>query len=198
MATSIDINGFKFKITRKKEYDVYICRPRIGSRVYNKLEGANYVTTQKRQFVVSGTVGENWVIDVGTLIRTYKFLNGDRITVEKLQKRLVAGGIIDWMHLSTLVNPGEDFFAANIPLSIRDFPVQTSWGDVLLANRVGVQHGCGDFIACSILNGQPNLNDLRVINGLVFPATYDMRAFPNMQIVTMYKGTPVPNSIIRK
>lgn len=33
---------------------------------------------------------------------------------------------------------------------------------------------------CSEYGGQPNLNDMWIVNGLIFPLTYDLRSFPNI------------------
>ena len=101
------------------------------------------------------------------------------------------------MHLKT--NSGADAaqnWAFHLPLGIRNFPVQTSWGDTLYANRDGIGHGVGDFIVCSDANGMPNLSDMWVVNGEVFPTTYDMRAFPGLGLTgDKAAETPVPKSI---
>lgn len=48
MSNSIMFNGLEFKRTCKKQYEVYVCRPRLGSSVRNKLEGSQYITEQNR------------------------------------------------------------------------------------------------------------------------------------------------------
>ena len=53
--------------------------------------------------------------------------------------------------------------------------METAWGDVLTANRPEVPHGEGDYLVCTVgEDGQPNLADVWVVNGAVFPNTYDM------------------------
>ena len=53
--------------------------------------------------------------------------------------------------------------------------VETAWGDVLTANRAEVPHGDGDYLVCTVDDeGQPNLSDVWVVNGEIFPDTYDM------------------------
>lgn len=191
---NMDVFGqLKFKQTRKKRYDVYMCMPARGTNVINKLEGAQYETSDNKPFVLSGTVGEKWVIDANKLAKTYTFADGSPITPETLQTRL-KNGIIDWVRLTTKQAGVDINFAAHLPLSVTNYPVQTSWGDVLYANRDGIPHGKGDFIVCASINGQPNLNDVWVVNGEVFPTTYDMRAFPGFGSGTA-KDTPVPKSI---
>lgn len=202
-----DINNIKnWKRTSKKLYEVYVCRPVLGTAVTNKLEGASYTTDKNKQFVISGTLGEQQVIDVGKLAQTYTFLDGTPITPDGLKaKKVGKSGEIDWMHLKTKQQNKVTNWAFHLPASVKDFPVQTSRGDTVLANRVGVAHGLGDFLVCSDLNGQPNLNDIWVVNGIIFPTTYDMRAFPGImnEISKRMKGknlseTVVPKSIIGK
>ena len=65
-------------------------------------------------------------------------------------------------------------FACFIPAELQ-VEVQTAWGDVLQANRAGVPHGEGDYLVCGAgEDGQPDLSDVWVVNGAIFPDTYDM------------------------
>lgn len=188
-----------WKRTSKKNYDVYVCMPKIGTKVRNRLEGADYIINENKRFVISGTVGETWVIDIGKLAKTYSFMDGKPIDAESLKSRMEKSGIIDWMHLKTLPGGGGINWAFHLPLSIKNFPVQTSRGDTLYANRTGVGHGIGDFLVCADAGGQPNLNDAWVVNGEVFPTTYDMRAFPGLVPAGKKLGeTPIPKSIVTK
>lgn len=64
-------------------------------------------------------------------------------------------------------------FAMFIPKKEK-IQVKTSWGSVLTANLNGVEHGKGDFLICgSLPNGQPNLNNRWIVNGVIFGATYN-------------------------
>lgn len=176
-----------WKKTHKKSYEIYMCRPKLGTKCSNKLEGANYTTNEKMQFILSGTVGELWVIGVDKLAKTYTFLDGTPITPDTLKKKCDKQGNIPWTILKTRPDAVTNW-AFLLPKTITNFPIQTSWG-TLIANRPGVQHGFGDFLICSDNNGQPNLNDMWVVNGLVFPKTYDLHAFPNMFNDTIIKAS---------
>lgn len=195
----------KWKMTEKKLYEVYTCRPVLGTAVTNKLEGASYTTDKNRQFVMSGTLGEQWVIDIKKLVSTYVLADGREITADVLNsKKANKAGEIDWMRLKTRRN-GQKNWAIMLPASVKNYPVQTSRGDTLIANRAGVAHGLGDFLVCSDAGGRPNFNDMQVVNGIVFPTTYDMRPFPGImkEISLRMKGknlteTVVPKSIIGK
>lgn len=182
-----------WKKTHKKSYEVYVCRPLPGTECHNKLEDANYVTDENRQFIISGTVGETWVIDIDKLAKTYYFADGGSISPITLQNKCRPDGQMDWQKMKTQTACDINW-ALLIPSGVENFPVQTSWGDTLLANRPGIGHGLGDFLVCSDNGyGQPNLNDVWVVNGLVFPMTYDLHAFPNMfDQSKMAVNTPYP------
>ena len=53
--------------------------------------------------------------------------------------------------------------------------VDTAWGSQLIVNRSGVPHGAGDYIVCAKKGGKPDLNDVWVVNGLVFNTTYEFK-----------------------
>lgn len=192
--TSMDYSSLTFKKTHKKNYDVYVCMPYYGAVVQNILACSTYETSTEKPFVISGTVGETWVIDFDKLIKTYEFMDGSAITKEALSKR-VKNGVIDWMHLKTKSIDKQLYFAAFLPLDqFINLPVQTFWGDVLLANRQGISHGKGDFLVCASNNGRPNYEDIWVVNGEIFPTTYDMRAFPGFGSMISSRVTPIPAS----
>ena len=180
-------NPNNYKRTRKKKYTIVASMPPKGTKVTNFLEKVDYTTDEAKKFVLTGTVGEQWVIDVNKLCKTYTFEDGTPITKEALSKKVVTAynheltekySVITPFRVTSL--PGVNNWAVFVPLG-NTFPIQTSWGDTLICNAPGVRHGVGDYIVCSDLNGRPNLNDMWVVNGEIFPSTYDMRSFPNMK-----------------
>jgi hypothetical protein len=171
------LNPKNWKRTHKKKYDVYVCMPNAGTSVGNFLEGAKYTTNQNTPFVLSGTVGEQWVIDFKKLAKTYTFADGTEINGVRLKSKM-QGGIIPWVKLTTRADAGT-VWSCHLPTSVKNYPVKTSWGAVLQANRDGVKHGYGDFIMASDNGGTPNLKDVWVVNGLIFPRTYDLHAYAN-------------------
>lgn len=177
-------NPKNWKKTHKKVYSVYMCRPLPGTKCTNRLEGSQYVTDQNKQFILSGTVGETWVIDINNLAKTYTFADGTPIIPDTLKVKCEDDGQIEWVKLSTRADATPNW-AFYLPKSIQNFPVQTSWGDTLYANRTGIGHLKGDFLVCADAGGQPNLNDVWVVNGEIFPRTYDLHAFPNMYDTTV-------------
>lgn len=193
-------NPMNWKPTRKKVYSVWACVPKQGTKVHNLLEGSNYITSLERPMVLCGTVGEMWVIDLNKFARTYVMPDGRAITKEALQSmvRHIDGmECIEWFKVKTMSMNQPLNFAIPVPLSIKNFPVNTSWGDVLYANRTGVRHGKGDFLVCASQNGMPCLSDMWVVNGEVFPTTYRLNSFPNMFIgASRNADMPKPKSMI--
>jgi hypothetical protein len=52
--------------------------------------------------------------------------------------------------------------------------VETECGDVLHSNLPGAPHGEGDYIVCRAdENGEPDLSDIWILNGAVFPKYYE-------------------------
>ncbi|MBR1453929.1 MAG: hypothetical protein IJ593_04725 [Lachnospiraceae bacterium] len=185
---NLDINNVKnYKHTRKKSYIVSVSLPPLGTKVTNFLERATYVTDKNKPFVITGTVGEQWAIDINKLIKTYTFEDGTPI-IESAIKLRVTTGYLNGQKPVEIIKPFKvkssaltSNFAMHIPAKY-SFPLQTAWGDTLIVNAPGVPHGIGDFIVCADKGGYPDLNDRWVVNGEIFADTYDMRAFPGMVV----------------
>lgn len=209
-------NPHNYHVAKKKQYDIWCCIPKLGTQVYNRLEHATYVTSpEKNNFVVlSGTVGEQWVISFEKLLKTYtpsseetilsvlhrEFgLQGGTPYAQRIQACAVQyGATADWFK----VHPRTDstcYWACFVP-SQYQFAINTAWGSVLLGNRIGIPHGWGDFVVCSEVNGSPNLNDRWVVNGAVFATTYNNRGWkgcidPSL-INQSAKAVPKPRGIV--
>ncbi len=57
--------------------------------------------------------------------------------------------------------------------------VETVWGDILHTNLPDAPHGNGDYLICRKGDdGEPDLSDIRVLNGILFPETYDTTNIP--------------------
>lgn len=145
--------------TKKKSYNVWGMQTPVEIPCYNYLEDSIYITSAQKPWILSGTRGEEWTVDAQKIASTYTPVNGT----------FKAG----WNLLHTRA---DSYFVWALPTKHKIMQVQTSWGEVLTANRAGVKHGpMGDFIIASDANGAPNLNDRWVVNGEVFADTYDLR-----------------------
>ena len=183
-------------LTKKKKYSVWVCMPNLGTKVTNFLENANYITSKEKPFVIMGTAGETWVIDPRKLAATYQFPDGRPVTPEILRPMAVKyrnSACIDWFKLETKSGKTQPYnFAMLWPLCSENYPVQTSWGETLYANRSGIPHGKGDFIVCACtVNQTPDFADMWVVNGEIFPKTYDLRCFRN-QFIGDAKASEMP------
>lgn len=173
--TDIIYNLQNWKCVHKKLYSVYMTRPLFGTECYNAHEDCHYVTDQNKQFILSGLSGEFWVINEVQLSNTYTFADGMPITTASLKKISLPTGEIPWHKIVT--NCGKvTNYAFHLSLNYINYPIKTLLGDILIANREGIEHGSGDFLVCSALvDGKPNLKDMWVVNGVHFLDKYSIK-----------------------
>lgn len=170
-----------YRLAREKIYTIKACMPPLGTKVFNKLEQSHYVTTPGNRIVVIGTVGEKWVIPDNKLITSYIFPNKEPITLNNLRSMIEVQKINGVNHetirpFKILNIEGEPNWAVKVPVNIV-FQLPTAWGAILTVNSPGIPHGTGDYIVCGDCGGYPNMADRWVVNGEIFPHTYDMRTF---------------------
>lgn len=167
-------NPGMYRRTCKKKYVIHVYLPPLGTKVYNKFEKSSYVTSPEKPFVCVGTCGEEWVIDVNKLSNTYMYPDGRPVLMQGYYGK--GGSIRKDKPLAVVPRPGGWVWATHVPLANK-FAIPTSWGDLLQVNAPGVTHGTGDYLVCADMGGRPNLADRWVVNGKIFPTTYDMRPF---------------------
>ena len=131
-----------------------------GTSVYNWLEGSTGVADVGHDVKLIGTVGEEWLIAREKLPVKYTYPGGTPIDPYALPD-----GIFDIQAIA-----GAEIIWAEQVYDQRQ--VQTSWGEILTANRSGVDHGSGDYVVYADAGGQPNYDDSWIVNGAVFPTTY--------------------------
>lgn len=211
-------NPANYKPCKKKQYEIWVCKPPQGTVVINTLEQADavkfaggrtfftareinsdpkiaagvqqllqagkaYLVKDDQTFVLCGTQGEMWCISAQKLSQKYIWASdGGTINSPSLKERgyihsnPVKGTVLllDWTKVRT-VPDNSTAFACFVPANMQG-QIPTSWA-MLNINGVGVPHGKGDFVIAADVNGQPNLNDRYVVNGLVFGDTYDNRGW---------------------
>ena len=157
---------YEWFATGKTDYMIQGKMVSQDTEVYNELEDAHYTAQPNgADVILKGTVGEEWVTKLEKVIQTYTKADGSELTAEDFTADT-------YIELKTKPTTGN--FASFVPAELQ-VEVQTSWGDVLQANRAGVPHGEGDYLVCAVgEDGQPDLTDVWVVNGAVFPSTYDM------------------------
>lgn len=159
---------------RKSDYTIFARNAYPGEYVYNELEGSEYTTDENKSIILCGTVGEMWVVSFDKLASTYTYADGAPISeADTLGWRLVPSDDEWWE-----VRPIQDYNAPTI-FAYQTSPneqtvVETSWGEVLTANRPGIPHGDGDWIVfANDGSGNPNIDDAWIVNGEVFENTYE-------------------------
>ena len=164
-------------LTGKTSYTVQGMMVSKETSFHNPLEVTDYtVTDDGVSVVLKGTVGEQWVTKLEKVMKTYTKADGTPVTAEDFAEKDV------FIDLKTKAAPDSNF-AMFVPKGT-SVTVNTAWGDVLHTNLFNAPHGDGDYLVCPNKDGQPDLSDIWVVNGAVFPITYDMSRQPVTGTVT--------------
>ena len=159
--------GEGWVLTGKTSYTVQAMMVSEEISFHNDLEVTDYtVTDDGVSVVLKGTVGEQWVSKLEKVMKTYTKADGTTVTAEDFAQKDV------FIDLKTKAAPGTNF-ALFVPMGT-SVTVNTAWGDVLHTNLPNAPHGEGDYLVCACVDGQPGLSDIWVVNGAVFPTTYDL------------------------
>lgn len=171
-------NPDNWKLTQKVSYEIWAHEAVPGTKLYNHLEDADYETSEKKSIVLSGTRGEQWPVTSDKLTSVYTNPDGSGIDIAAARQSKDNDG---WMKVKTKADGKPTVYAIQLPAGIRDYPIDTSWGETLYANSQKSEgHGTGDYILAEIgADGKPNFGDMRVVNHDVFCDTYDVSMFPD-------------------
>lgn len=170
-SSPLTINDFAaedFKPTAKLSYQIVGKRVAQPTAVHNTLENTDYLAQPKKDVVLKGTAGELWVTPLKKVQQTYLSVKNTPLTEKDFP-------VDQFIPLKT--KAGKKVFALFVPKE-KIVKIMTAWGDELTANRPEVEHGEGDYLVCSMdENGKANLKDVWVVNGKIFPKTYEMANF---------------------
>ena len=160
-------------LTGKKEYAVKARMVSEETSFHNDLEAADYtVTDDGITVILKGKFGEMWTSKLPKVISTYTKPDGSGILEDDFADRDV------WIDLITRAEP-ETYYAMHVPLDV-SVTVKTAWGDELHTNLPNAPHGNGDYLVCRTNEkGEPDLSDVWVLNGFVFPEYYDTDGITN-------------------
>lgn len=165
----------QWKRTGKKKYEIWFSVPDIVVTMHNDFEDVDY-TAGNGEALLSGTAGEPWSTKLEKIAKTYVFATGEAITPESLarHKQKSPDG---WMKIATQSGAMTNYAMFLDKNKYRNVPI-AAWGCILWANRDGIKHGDGDYLVCGMnQDGSPNFNDMWVVNGCVFVATYNCQNF---------------------
>ncbi len=154
-------------LTGKKEYTVQAMMVSGETSFRNELEMMDYtVTDDGITIILKGNYGEMWASKLSKVISTYTKPDGSALSGADFARKN--------MWISIVAKPELDaYYAMYVPLNI-SVTVETAWGDVLHSNLPNAPHGDGDYLVCRVgEDGKPDLSDVWILNGLVFPEYYD-------------------------
>jgi len=157
----------KWFLTGKRAYTVQAMMVSKEVSFHNELEVADYsVDDDGITVILKGAVGEMWASKLPNVISTYTRPDGSALSEKDFA--------VKDEYIDILARPETDaYYAMYVPLSI-SVSVETAWGDILHSNLPNAPHGEGDYIVCRASeNGEPDLSDIWILNGAVFPKYYE-------------------------
>ena len=164
--------GADWFLTGKKEYPIRAMMVSKEISFHNDLEVVDYTVNDDGESVIlEGTVGEQWVTKLSKVLSAYRKPDGSDLTEDDFRTKDV--------FIDILAKPAPDSnFAMYVPAGI-SVTVKTASGNILHTNLPNAPHGDGDFLLCRAgEDGVPDLSDIWVVNGVVFPNTYDISNLP--------------------
>ena len=163
----LEKGGEKWFLTGKRAYTVQAMMVSKETSFNNELEVADYtVDDDGITVILKGAVGEMWTSKLPKVISTYTRPDGSALSEEDFAVRD--------KYIDILARPEPvAYYAMHVPLRI-SVTVKTAWGDVLHSNLPNAQHGQGDYLVCRANeSGEPDLSDVWILNGAVFPKYYE-------------------------
>ena len=159
-------------LSGKKENRVQAMMVSGETSFHNELEVTDYtVTDDGITVILKGKFGEMWTSKLPRVITTYAKPDGSALCEADFAEK------DSWIEIIARPEP-DAYYAMYVPLNI-SVTVETAWGDVLHTNLPNAPHGDGDYLVCRVgEDGKPDLSDVWILNGMVFPEYYDTSA-PN-------------------
>ena len=154
-------------LTGKKKYTIQAMMVSKEMTFHNDLEVVDLVASDDGETVVlKGTRDEIWTSPLPQVVSRYTKPDGSELRLEDFANRDV--------YIDIVTIPTKDaYYAMHVPNDIT-VTVETAQGHVLHTNLQNAPHGEGDFLVCTIReDGEPDLSDIWVVNGLIFLDCYD-------------------------
>ena len=155
-------------LTGKKAYSIQAMMVSKETRFHNELEVTDYTVTDDGETVIlKGKFGEMWATGLSKVIATYTKPDGSALSKEDFASKD--------RYIDITAKPDPDsYFAMYVPSDV-SVTVETAGGSVLHTNLSNAPHGDGDYLVCRVNeDGEPDLADVWILNGLVFPEYYDV------------------------
>ncbi len=163
----LEKGGMEWFLTGKKNYPVQAMMVSKEFSFCNELENTDYTAVDDGVTVVlKGTSGELWTTKISKVISTYTKPDGSAVSLPDFAVKDV------FIDLITIPRADSNF-AMFVPNKV-SVTVVTGSGNVLHTNLPNAPHGEGDYLVCRIAeDGTPDTSDVWVLNGLLFPETYE-------------------------
>ena len=157
----------KWFLTGKKRYTIKAMMVSEKISFRNEFELTDYTVEDDGETVVlKGTADEMWASKLEKVIATYTKPDGSSLSKDDFVPKDA------YIDIVTIPSP-DKYYAMFVPNDI-SVTVLTAWGDELHTNLSEVSHGKGDYLVCNKdSNGDPDLNDVWVLNGVLFDQNYD-------------------------
>ena len=166
----LEQGGENWFLTGKRQYSVQAMMVSKETSFHNELEVADYTVTDDGVTVIlKGRFDEMWATKLSKVISTYTKPDGSALSESDFAEKDM------WIEIITRPEP-DAYYAMYVPMSI-SVSVETAWGDILHTNLPNVPHGEGDYLVCRTgADGEPDLSDVWVLNGVVFPEYYENKS----------------------
>ncbi len=162
----LELSSENWFLTGKRKYTIQAMMVSKEISFHNELEVVDYtVTDDGITVVLKGSFDEMWTTKLSKVLSTYTKPDGSALSEADFAEKDV------WIDMITRPEP-DAYYAMYVPLSV-SVSVETAWGDVLHTNLPNAPHGEGDYLVCRTgEDGEPDLSDVWVVNGVVFPEYY--------------------------
>ena len=167
MKEYLDSSEYEWFLTGKKRYTVQAMMVSRETSFHNDLEVIDYTVNDDGVTVIlKGKAGEMWTSKLDKVIETYTRPDGSQISKEDFSKKDT------YIDIMTIPKPDSNY-AMFVPIDI-SVTVETASDNILHTNLDNVSHKDGDYLICRVSeDGNPDLNNVWVLNGELFPAYYD-------------------------
>ncbi|MBQ6494059.1 MAG: hypothetical protein IJI92_09380 [Erysipelotrichaceae bacterium] len=163
----LDKSEHEWFLTGKKKYTVQAMMVSKETSFHNDLEAVDYTVNDDGETVIlKGMAGEMWTSPLDKVTETYTKPDGTQISIDDFSRKDA--------YIDIVTIPKTDSnFAMFVPIGI-SVTVETASGDILHTNLDNAGHKNGDYLICRVdENGDPDLNNVWVLNGELFPEYYD-------------------------
>ncbi len=159
-------------LTGKKEYQIQAMMVSKKTSFHNEYEVADYTVEDDGETVIlKGTCNELWASKLNKVIETYTKADGSTIDISDFENKDT------YIDLLSKAIP-DSYYAMFVPPNY-SVTVETAWGDILHTNLENAPHDKGDFLVCRVdKDGNPDLSDIWILNGVIFYNTYDTANLP--------------------